>query len=98
MPGIRYTIPYTYRLIIIQINFFFLILINEILNDVRNSKSKYITDLSMFTIKEIILEISPLLKMYSLAEGIFTKVLKKRYSIFQIWRQSLAENYRSMGK
>ena len=52
----------------------------------------------MFTIKEIILEISPLLKMYSLAEGIFTKVLKKNYSTFQIWRQSLAENYRSMGK
>ena len=45
--------------------FFTQILIYEILNDVINSRSKSgtdFTDLSMFTIKEIILEIIPLLK------------------------------------
>ena len=45
--------------------FFTQISIYEILNEVRNSESKSstdFTDLSMFTIKEIILEISPLFK------------------------------------
>ena len=45
--------------------FFTQISIYKILNEVRNSKSKSstdFTDFSMFTIKEIILEISPILK------------------------------------
>ena len=45
--------------------YFTQISIYEIFNEVRNSKIKYktdFTDLSMFTIMDIILEISPLLK------------------------------------
>ena len=53
----------------------------------------------MFIIKEIILEISPLLKHVfnrSLAEGIFPNVLKKAkvIPIFKSGDKSLAENYR----
>ena len=82
--------------------FFTQISIYEILNEVRNSKSKSstdVTDFSMFIIKEIILEISPLLKHVfnrSLAEGIFPNVLKKAkvIPIFKSGDKSLAENYR----
>ena len=45
--------------------FLFPISNNEILNEVNNSKSKYIiyiNDLNMLTIKDIIIEINPLLK------------------------------------
>ena len=53
----------------------------------------------MFIIKEIILDISPLLKHVfnrSLAEGIFHNVLKKAkvIPIFKSGDKSLAENYR----
>ena len=82
--------------------FFTQISIYEIFNEVRNSKSKSctdVTDFSMFIIKEIILEISPLLKHVfnrSLAEGIFPNVLKKAkvIPIFKSGDKSLAENYR----
>ena len=82
--------------------FFTQISIYEILNEVLNSKSKsstYVTDFNMFIIKEIILEISPLLKHVfnrSLTEGIFPNVLKKAkvIPIFKSGDKSLAENYR----
>ena len=82
--------------------FFTQMSIYEILNEVRNSKSKSstdVTDFSIFIIKEIILEISPLLKHVfnrSLAEGIFPNVLKKAkvIPIFKSGDKSLAENYR----
>ena len=84
--------------------FFTQISIYEILNEVRNSKSKSstdVTDFSMFISKEIILEISPLLKHVfnrSLAEGIFPNVLKKAkvIPIFKSGDKSLAENYRPL--
>ena len=79
--------------------FFTQISIYEILNEVRSKSSTDVTDFSMFIIKDIILEISPLLKHVfnrSLAEGIFPNVLKKAKDIpiFKSGDKSLAENYR----